>query len=94
MFVVHDERYVYQRRHGEKVPILSAVRGKDGERGMCDLISRKDAIEALEIIADKMPQEGQIVMRQAQGIIRDLRSFTPCSEPPQDKRFMKMEGVE
>ena len=39
-----------------------------------DLISRQDAIEALEIIADKMSEAGQTVMRDAIGIIQGLRS--------------------
>ena len=39
-----------------------------------DLISRQDAIEALEIIADKMSEAGQTVMRDAIGIIQELRS--------------------
>ena len=39
-----------------------------------DLISRQDAIEALQIIADKMSEAGQTVMRDAIAIIQDLRS--------------------
>ena len=53
---------------------------------MCDLIDRQNAIDVLEILSDKMSQEGQTVMAQAIAVLKDLRSeepdenWIPCSE--------------
>ena len=44
---------------------------------MSDLISRQDAINVLEILADKMSDEGQTVMAQAVAVLKDLRSTEP-----------------
>lgn len=44
---------------------------------MSDLISRQDAIDVLEILADKMSDEGQTVMTQAVAVLKDLRSAEP-----------------
>lgn len=44
---------------------------------MSDLIRRQDAIDVLEILADKMSDEGQTVMTQAVAVLKDLRSAEP-----------------
>lgn len=44
---------------------------------MSDLISRQDAIDVLEILADKMSDEGQTVMAQVVAVLKDLRSVEP-----------------
>ena len=41
---------------------------------MSDIISRRDAIEALNIISDKMSRSGQVVIENAIAIIEDLCS--------------------
>ena len=45
--------------------------------GMIDLIDRWNAIDVLEIIADKMSDEGQTVMAQAVAVLKDLQSEEP-----------------
>ena len=44
---------------------------------MSDLISRENAITVLEILADKMSDEGQTVMAQAVAVLKDLQSAEP-----------------
>ena len=44
---------------------------------MSDLIDRQDAIDVLEILADKMSNEGQTVMAQAIAMLKDLHSAEP-----------------
>lgn len=44
---------------------------------MSDLIDRQNAIDVLEILADKMSDEGQTVMAQAVAVLKDLRSEEP-----------------
>lgn len=44
---------------------------------MSDLISRQDAIDVFEILADKMSDGGQTVMAQAVAVCKDLRSAGP-----------------
>ena len=44
---------------------------------MNDLIDRQNAINVLEILADKMSDEGQTVMAQAVAVLKDLRSEEP-----------------
>ena len=44
---------------------------------MSDLISRQDAIDVFEILADKMSDAGQTVMAQAVAVCQDLRSAGP-----------------
>ena len=39
---------------------------------MSDLIDRKNAIDVLQILADKMTDEGKAVMSQAIAVLRDL----------------------
>ena len=49
---------------------------------MSDLIDRQNAIDVLEILADKMSDAGQTVMAQAIAVLKDLRS-----EEPERKTF-------
>ena len=44
---------------------------------MSDLIERQDAIDVLELLADKMSDEGQTVMAQAVAVLKDLQSAEP-----------------
>lgn len=44
---------------------------------MSDLIDRKNAIDVLQILADKMTDEGRTVMAQAISVLRDLSSAEP-----------------
>lgn len=44
---------------------------------MSDLISRQNAIDVLELLADKMSDEGQTVMAQAVAVLKDLQSAEP-----------------
>ena len=44
---------------------------------MSDLISRQDAIAVLELLADKMSDEGKTVMAQAVAVLKDLRPAEP-----------------
>ena len=44
---------------------------------MSDLIDRKNAIDVLQILADKMTDEGRTVMAQAISVLRDLSSVKP-----------------
>ena len=44
---------------------------------MSDLIDRQSAINVLEILADKMSDEGQTVMAQAVAVLKDLHSEKP-----------------
>ena len=44
---------------------------------MSDLIDRQNAIDVLEILADKMSDAGQTVMAQAVAVLKDLRSAEP-----------------
>ena len=44
---------------------------------MSDLISRQEAISALSILADKMTEEGAVVMEQAIAMLRDLYPAEP-----------------
>ena len=44
---------------------------------MSDLISRQNAIDVLEILADKMSDEGQTVMAQAIAVLKYLHSAEP-----------------
>lgn len=44
---------------------------------MSDLIDRQDAIDVLEILADKMSYAGKTVMAQAVAVLKDLRSAEP-----------------
>ena len=44
---------------------------------MSDLIDRKNAIAVLQILADKMTDEGRTVMAQAISVLRDLSSAEP-----------------
>jgi len=45
--------------------------------GMSDLIDRWNAIDVLEILADKMSDEGKTVMAQAVAVLKDLQSEEP-----------------
>lgn len=47
---------------------------------MSDLIDRKNAIAVLQILADKMTDEGRTVMAQAISALRDLSSAEPLEE--------------
>ena len=44
---------------------------------MSDLINRRNAIDVLQILADKMTDEGKTVMAQAISVLRDLSSAEP-----------------
>ena len=44
---------------------------------MSDLISRQDAIDVFEILADKMSDAGKTVMAQAVAVLKDLQSADP-----------------
>ena len=44
---------------------------------MIDLIDRQNAIDVLEILADKMSDEGNTVMAQAVAVLKDLQSEEP-----------------
>ena len=44
---------------------------------MSDLISRQNAIDVLEILSEKMSEEGQTVMAQAVAVLKDLHSEEP-----------------
>jgi len=44
---------------------------------MSDLISRQNAIDVLELLADKMSDEGKIMMAQAVAVLKDLQSAEP-----------------
>lgn len=44
---------------------------------MSDLIDRQNAIDVLEILVDKMSDEGQTVMEQAVAVLKDLHSAEP-----------------
>lgn len=44
---------------------------------MSNLIDRQNAIDVLELLADKMSDEGQTVMVQAVAVLKDLRSAEP-----------------
>lgn len=44
---------------------------------MGDLIDRQNAIDVLEILADKMSDEGKTVMAQAVAVLKDLQSAEP-----------------
>lgn len=44
---------------------------------MSDLIDRQSAINVLEILADKMSDEGQTVMAQAVAVLKDLHPVEP-----------------
>lgn len=44
---------------------------------MSDLIDRQNAIDVLEILADKMSDEGQTVMAQAVAVLKYLQSAEP-----------------
>lgn len=54
---------------------------------MSDLIDRKNAIDVLEILADKMSDEGQTVMSQAVAVLEYLQSAEP-------ERTAKVENIE
>ena len=56
---------------------------------MSDLIDRQNAIDVLEILADKMSEEGAIVMTQAVAVLKDLPSAEP--ERKTDERTAKVE---
>ena len=47
---------------------------------MSDLIDRKNAIDVLQILADKMTDEGRTVMAQAISVLRDLPSVEPLED--------------
>lgn len=44
---------------------------------MSDLINRQNAIDVLEILADKMSDAGKTVMAQAVAVLKDLQSAEP-----------------
>ncbi len=44
---------------------------------MSDFIDRKNAIDVLEILADKMTDDGKAVMSQAIAILKDLSTAEP-----------------
>ena len=44
---------------------------------MSDLISRQNAIDVFEILADKMSDAGKTVMAQAVAVLKDLQSAEP-----------------
>ena len=44
---------------------------------MGDLIDRQNAIDVLEILADKMSDAGKTVMAQAVAVLKDLQSAEP-----------------
>lgn len=44
---------------------------------MSDLIDRQNAIDVLEILADKMSDAGQTVMAQAVAVLKDLQPEEP-----------------
>ena len=44
---------------------------------MSDFIDRENAIDVLEILADKMSDEGKIVMAQAVAVLKDLQPAEP-----------------
>ena len=44
---------------------------------MDDLIDRQNAIDVLELLADKMSDEGKTVMAQAVAVLKDLQSAEP-----------------
>lgn len=47
---------------------------------MGDLIDRQNAIDVLELLADKMSDEGKTVMAQAVAVLKDLQSAEPEEE--------------
>lgn len=44
---------------------------------MGDLIDRQNAIDVLELLADKMSDEGKTVMAQAVAVLKDLQPVEP-----------------
>ena len=59
---------------------------------MSDLIDRKNTIDVLQILADKMTDEGKTVMAQAISVLRDLSAEQETAKV--EKKEKVYEGID